>query len=104
MANLQKILHQLLGLTSRTGIIFGWFDNLDLFLSTPNGRRETPLMAHEFQVHPAGIIEDGHTRQELLSVKIPRLTYTQMRNNKRGFKPAITLKHYVGPKRVNPPP
>ena len=97
------MLHQLLGLTSRTGIIFGWFDNLDLFLSTPNGRRETHVMAHEFQVHPAGIIEAGHARPKLSYVKIPRLNYTELKQNKQDFKPAIQLKHYAGPKRVNPP-
>ena len=77
------LLHRLLGLSSSIGIIFGWFDNLDLSLSTPNGRRETHVMSHEFQIHPAGIIEAGQARLELSSVKIPHLTYTQMSNNKK---------------------
>ena len=48
-------LHQMMGLTKTAGLIFGWYDNFDLLVSTPNGRRETHAMATEFQMHLAGI-------------------------------------------------
>ena len=37
--------HEAIGLMRRVGPIFGWFDNFDLLLCTPNGRRETHAMA-----------------------------------------------------------
>ena len=54
-----NILHQAMGLSRRVGSIFGWFDNLDLLVSTPNGRRDTDVMAQGFQQHPSGILETG---------------------------------------------
>ena len=47
------MLHRMMGLSRTVGLIFGWYDNFDLLLSTPNGRRETHAMATEFQMHPA---------------------------------------------------
>ena len=38
----------------RLGPIFGWFDNVDLLVCPPNGRRETRAMAVEFQQYPTG--------------------------------------------------
>ena len=55
-------LHQMMGFTQIMGLVFGWCDNFDLLVSTPNGRRETHAMATEFQMHPAGIIESGNTQ------------------------------------------
>ncbi|CAB4025349.1 Hypothetical predicted protein [Paramuricea clavata] len=50
------ILHQFMGLSRSVGIIFAWFDNLDLQVFAPNGRRSTHVLSHEFQqLHPAGI-------------------------------------------------
>jgi len=34
-----------MGLSRTVGLIFGWYDNLDLLVATPNGRRETHAMA-----------------------------------------------------------
>ena len=45
--------YTLLRFTSSAGLVFGWFDNFDLLVTTPNGRRETHAMATEFQMHPA---------------------------------------------------
>ena len=50
------ILHQFMGLSRSVGIIFAWFDNLDLQVFTPNDRRSTHVLWHEFQQpHPAAI-------------------------------------------------
>ena len=54
-----SILHQAMGLSRRVGPIFGLFDNLDLLVSTPNGRRDTHVMAQEFEQHPSCILETG---------------------------------------------
>ena len=45
-------LHQIMGLTQTVGLTFSWYDNFDLLVSTPNGRRETHAMATEFQMYP----------------------------------------------------
>jgi hypothetical protein len=34
------------------GPVFGWFDNFVLQVTTPNGRRDTHVMIHEFQMNP----------------------------------------------------
>ena len=50
-----QLLHEFMGLSRTVGVIFAWFDNLDLQVFTPNGRRTTHVMSHEFQQpHPAG--------------------------------------------------
>ena len=54
-----NILHQAMGLSWRVWPIFGLFDNLDLLVSTPNGRRDTHVMAQEFEQHPSCILETG---------------------------------------------
>ena len=69
-----EILHRVMGLETRVGIVCGWFDNLDLQVSTPNGRRDTHAMAHQFQLsHPAGIIETGTARPGISSFIVPRI-------------------------------
>ena len=45
-------LHQMMELIQTVGLTFGWYDNFDLLVSTPNGRRETRAKATEFQTHP----------------------------------------------------
>ena len=40
-------LHRMMGFTQTVGLVFGWYDNFDLLVSTPNGRRETHAMATE---------------------------------------------------------
>ena len=61
VGNNAATLHQMMGFTLTVGLTFGWNDNFDLLVSTPNGRRETHAMATEFQMHPAGII-NGNTQ------------------------------------------
>jgi hypothetical protein len=53
----KEIVHKFMGLSKTVGVIFAWFDNLDLQVFTPNGRRSTHVLSHEFQQpHPAGIV------------------------------------------------
>ncbi len=43
-------LHHMMGLSCTAGILFGWYDNFDLVISTPNGRCDiTHAMTTEFQ-------------------------------------------------------
>ena len=95
------MLHQMMGLTRNVGIIFGWYDNFDLFVSTPNGRRETHAMATEFQMHPAGIIECGSANPGISTLTIPRITIKQSKSV--DITNAVPLLHYTGPKKVIPP-
>ena len=63
-----------MGLESRIGAIFGWMDNLDLQVLTPNGCTDTHAKAREFrQCHPSGIVEIGCARPSTSSLSIPRL-------------------------------
>lgn len=94
-------LHRMLGLSRTSGIIFGWFDNFDLLVSTPNGRRETHAMATEFQVHPNAITESSNAQPAISDLVIPRLTSRQVKFLKRDK--AIPLLHYSGTKNVKPP-
>ena len=95
-------LHQMMGLSRTVGLVFGWCDNVDLSVSTPNGRRETHALATEFQVHPAGIIEPGTAQLPGIStLVIPRLTAKQYKSV--DDTRAIPLMHYTGPKKVPPP-
>ena len=79
-----QCLHQTMGLTTNVGLIFGWYDNFDLLVSTPNDCRGTHAMATEFQMHPAGIIETGSSQLGISTLTIPRLTPKQVKsvNNK----------------------
>ena len=95
-------LHQMMGLSRTVGLVFGWYDNFDLSVSTPNGRRETHAMATEFQIHPAGIIEPGTAMLPGIStLVIPRLTAKQYKSV--DDTRAIPLMHYTGAKKVIPP-
>ena len=95
-------LHQMMGLSKSVGHAFGWYNNFDLTVSTPNGRRETHAMATEFQVHPTGIIEPALAQLPGIStLVIPRLTTKQYKSN--DDTRAVPLMHYTGPKRVSPP-
>lgn len=95
------ILHQKMGFTKSAGLVFGWYDNFDLMVSTPNGRRETHAMATEFQVHPAGVIETGTSHSGISTLVIPCLTSKEGKSV--GTNRSIPLVHYVGPKKVMPP-
>ena len=90
----------MMGLTQTVGLIFGWYNNFDLLVSTPNGLRETHAMATEFQMHPAGIINSS-TQPGISTLKFPRLTSIQAKSV--GKNRAIQLVHYTGPKQVKPP-
>ena len=98
-----SMIHQAMGLMRNVGPIFGWFDNLDLLVSTPNGRRATHVMAHEFQQHSAGIIQIGSAQPGVMSLVIPRLLKTAARSLNISTSRSIPLQHYMGPKKVNPP-
>lgn len=100
-----QLLHRFTGLSRTVGIIFAWFDNLDLQVFTPNGRRTTHVLSHEFQQpHPAGILEYGRARPGKSTLIIPRLSkktaWSKTSNNSSGSLP---LQHYTGPIKVNPP-
>lgn len=94
-------IHQAMGLVQRVGPILGWFDNLDLWVSTPNGLRDTYVMAHEFQQHPTGIIEKGSAEPGVVTFVILRLMKTVACF--RSSKQSVQLEHCTGPKKVNPP-
>ena len=100
-------LHQVIGLERRVGVIFGWMDNLDLQIHTPNGRRNTHVlyaMAHEFQQsHPCGIVEAGCARPSVSSLSIPRLRKADTARSTEAGNSGLVLLHYTGKKHVNPP-
>lgn len=91
-------LHQMMGFTKSAGVVFGWYDNFDLMVSTPNGRH---AMATEFQMHPAGIVESARSQPKLSSLIIPRLPSKEAKSV--GTNRSIPLIHYVGPKKMMPP-
>ena len=96
------LLNRFMGLSKRVGVIFGWFDNLDIQVCTPNGRRNTHAMAHEFQQpHSAGILEAGLAHPGTSNLVIPRLTKTLSASNRPSQ--SLHLEHYTGPKKVDPP-
>ena len=101
VCNNGSTLHQMMGITSNAGLVSGWYDNFDLLVSTPNGRRETHAMATEFQVHPARVTENGKSQPGISIIMIPRLAHkhTKSINNTR----TIPFLHYIGPKKVLPP-
>ena len=100
-----QLLHQFMGLSRSVGVIFAWFDNLDLQVCTPNGRRTTHVLSHEFQQpHPAGILEYGRAQPGKSSLVIPRLSKqaAQLRTDGSSLS-SFPLKHYSGPRKVTPP-
>ncbi|KAH3748409.1 hypothetical protein DPMN_182854 [Dreissena polymorpha] len=94
-------LHHMMGLNRRIEPGFGWFDNFDLAISFPNGRRETHAMATEFQVHPAGLVQSTESNNSMMSLTTPRLTAKQSRRVESDN--TWKLLHYTGPKKVLPP-
>ena len=93
-------LHQIMGLSRIVGLVFGWYDNSDFSVSTPNGRRDTHAMATEFQVHPAGIIQPGNAQLPGLN------TLVISRFNAKQYKSlddtrAIPIMHYTGQRKVS---
>lgn len=94
-------LHQAMGFTKSARVVFGWYDNFDIMVSTQNGRRETYDMATEFQMHPAGIVESGRSQHMLSTLTIPRLTSKETKSV--GTNRSIPLVHYARPKKVMSP-
>ena len=94
--------HEAIGLMRRVGPIFGWFDNFDLLVCTPNGRRETHAMAIEFQQHPSGVLDYGSAKAGLLNLTIPRLCKREVASLRIGSK-SVVMERHPGPKKVNPP-
>ena len=70
----------------RVGPIFGWFDNVDLIVCTPNSRRETHAMAVEFQQHPSGVLECDSAMAGLLNLTITRLCKREVASLRLGSK------------------
>ena len=99
-----SLLHQFMGLSRTVGIIFAWFDNLDLQVFTPNGRSTTHVVTHEFQQpHLAGILEYGCAQPGKSSFIIPRLSKkTAQSSSCSNHSGSIPLLHYTGPNKVNP--
>ena len=87
----------MMGLTETVGLTFDWYDNFDLLVSTPNGRRETHAMATEFQMYPI----NGNTQPGISTLIFPWLTLQQAKYV--GINRAIPLVHYTGPKQMKPP-
>ena len=73
--------HEAIGLMRRVGTIFGWFDNFDLLVFTPNGRRETHAVAIEYQQHPSGVLECGSAKAGLLN-----LTFVSVKSHLFGLE------------------
>lgn len=100
-----QVLHQFMGLSRTVGVIFAWFDNFDLQVFTPNGRRSTHVLSHEFQQpHPAGIVEYGRAKPGTSRLVIPRLSKkaTQSKTSSSASG-SLPLQHYTGPTKLNPP-
>lgn len=97
-----NVLHRLMGLDRSVGLIFGWFDNLDLQVCTPNGQRNTHIMVNEFQQsHPAGTLHTGRARPGETKLVIPRLNISM--NRQEISQGSLPLQHYNGPTKVIPP-
>lgn len=95
-----------MGLSRSVGIIFAWFDNVDLQVFTPNGRRSTHVFLHEFQQsHPAGILEYGRAKPGESNLIIPRLPKkaAQSVHNSNSSSGSLSLQRYTGKVKVNPP-
>ena len=94
-----------MGLFRTVGVVFAWFDNLDLQVFTPNGRRTTHVLTHEFQQpHPAGILEYGRAKQGMSSFIIPRLSKKAAQSEtSRSSSGSLPLQLYTVPTKVNPP-
>ena len=90
---------------SCVGVVFAWFDNLDLNVSTPNGRRTSNVLSQESQQpHAAGILETGRARPGRSTLVVPRLSKSELQMNHCNAKSgSLPLLHYNGPTKVNPP-
>ena len=97
-----NVLHQFMGLDRRVGLIFGWFDNLDLQVCTPNGQQNTHTMVTEFQQsHPAGTLHTGRAHPGESRLVIPRLSISMSKQEISSR--SLPLLHYNGPSKAIPP-
>ena len=78
----------------------GWFDNFDLNIFTPNGRRETHAMAIEFTQQKAESSTDSNATSES---DITRLTKLEARTTKLGEISAVPIQHHRSRGRPAPP-
>ena len=89
LRNMSGNVHEAIGLMRRVGPIFGWFDNSVLLVCTPNDRRETHVMAIDFQQHPSRILEYGSAKAGLLNLTIPRLGKREVAPLRLGSKSVV---------------
>ncbi len=100
VSNNSSTYNTMLGLTTEIGPIFGWCDNYDLWIASPNGTKSTHAMVSEFTVHPRKI-EDTKTPQlGVMSLTVPRLKKSEA---SRLHLREPELLHYTGEHKVNPP-
>ena len=100
----KDVSEQVIGFCKLAGPLSGWCDNYDLLVCTPNGRRETHCLVMEFMCHPS---EDNLTStsndENPPPFIIPQLKKSEARNLTLENSPSVTLLHYTGLKKVNPP-
>ena len=80
--------------------ISAWFDNYDLQVWTPNGRRETHSMAIEF-TQPSDDRQDSQNHQKNLT--FPRLKHREARELALGELSSVAMEYYQGGKCPLPP-
>ena len=72
------IFNKFMGLDVNVGALSGWYDNLDLQLCTPSGKKNTHAMIHQFQQsNPQREIVQSRAQPGCSSLVIPRLTKRQ---------------------------
>ena len=76
-------------------LVSAWFDNYNLNVYTPNGKRETHAMAIEFIQHTLPtVVQDQNVKLPV----IPRLTKVQVASLKLSEISPVEYLHHVGPK------
>ena len=80
----------------------GWFDNYDLNIFTPNGRRETHAIAIELTQQKAASSTDSKSTSDSGS-DITRLTKLEARTTKLGEISAVPIQHHHSRGRPAPP-
>ena len=97
------------GLDANRGPVYGWFDNYDLNVFTPNGKRETHAMAVEFSQNKLDVVSEDSDVCFQRDVKgthditVPRLSKKAMESLQLTNSSPIEIKHYSGPKKPLPP-
>ncbi len=88
-----------MGLERKMDVIFGWMDNLDLQIFTPDGRR-----AHtRWHTNSSNLIRVV-SRPSVSPLSRPRLQKVDtVRSTPEVCDAGLALLHYTGKKQVNPP-